>query len=922
MIRRLLPLLAILLIAPLARAADGPSYAVRAGRVMPASPDHPAVIENCVIVVRDGRIEAIGADVEPPPDLPLLDLPDMTIAPGLVAGSSGMAGQHAGDASVSGAYAAADAFDRYGDYREVLASGVTTIHLNPGWHRLVSGRGAVVRLGGHHDRRLLVDDADLTVNLGPRTFNPPDLEELLVPAAGDDPIPPQVPQRPTSRMGQYLALKEALSKALDDDRDFDPHLDGLAQAWTNGAPLRVQAQRAVDVAGALAFLDSQDRDGYLVGGIEAAAVADDLRRYDAPLVYTIDAPLRTTQWNIGDAADPLMGDLRDLAALEDVRIAIALTSNLPLEDLRLAGATAMRAGMSEARVLEALTRVPAEILGVDDRVGSLRPGRDADFLVMTGGPLETTSHVDRVFVEGRLVYRRPAAAAHRPTVLRAGTIWRGPNEWLSDGEVLIENGRIAAVGRRVPHPPGARVIDAGSQAFVTPGLIDAHGHLGLAGDRSPLPSNLTLARLVGAPGDQERRVVSAGVTTVLAAPYRFDNSGSQFAAIKTHGAGRDDRVVRPTAAVAFDVAGLDPESIDNRLNGPIGKGQKYLEKWQEYEKKLEEWKKKKAAGELEDVKPKTEESVEEETIEDPITGTWAVRVFGGPLPQEFEGSIALRLTGTRVEGRVVDPVPPMEVRIVGTFDGTTLSGTIDVETGGMGTPTFEATLSRADFLTGTVGVERFSANFEARRTDKSGVEFKVTRSRRRTTGKDGRPLPPPVDESLEPLKSLLLKEIPAVVNVSTTQEIDRVLDTLVDKHDLPVILLNAAGARYQADRLKEKNVAVIVPRTITRREADGGWYHQADDLSRAGLAVALQSDAEDGARLLPRLALHAVERGMSPEEALAALTIDAAKMYRLDDRLGAIEPGRDADLVIFSGHPFDTSSAVLRVIVNGEEVRP
>ncbi|RMF75021.1 MAG: hypothetical protein D6744_13940 [Planctomycetota bacterium] len=69
------------------------------------------------------------------------------------------------------------------------------------------------------------------------------------------------------------------------------------------------------------------------------------------------------------------------------------------------------------------------------------------------------------------------------------------------------------------------------------------------------------------------------------------------------------------------------------------------------------------------------------------------------------------------------------------------------------------------------------------------------------------------------------------------------------------------------------------------------------------------------------MAMYAAQRGMGGDGALRALTCDAAKMYRIDDRVGRLAPGRDGDLLIFSGHPFDAGSRLLRVIVGGREVR-
>ena len=192
--------------------------------------------------------------------------------------------------------------------------------------------------------------------------------------------------------------------------------------------------------------------------------------------------------------------------------------------------------------------------------------------------------------------------------------------------------------------------------------------------------------------------------------------------------------------------------------------------------------------------------------------------------------------------------------------------------------------------------------------------------RRRATGEDGRPKPPPIDEALEPWRPVLAKQIPLVVGASTAIEIDRVVSTVVDKHKLRLVLVGAEFADVHAERLASADVGVLLPGTFIRRRGNDD-LHLASVLSRAGVDVAFQSEAEDGARNLGLVAVYAVEQGMSPEAALEALTAAPARMYGLDDRIGAIRPGLDGDLVIFDGHPLDAAARVLRVLIHGEEVR-
>ncbi|NOG55602.1 MAG: amidohydrolase family protein [Planctomycetes bacterium] len=919
------------------------SFVVCAGRVITSSWRGEWDIADGIIVVRDGRIEAVGSadDVDVPLGLPVYHYPDATVMPGMVAACSNVVGQRSGDESIGAGYSALDAFNVYGDYRGILAGGVTTVHIDPGWYRLVSGQGAVVKLGGEPGSRVLQSPSDMTFNLGPRAYLPPDIVEEVYPSSGAEPIEPGVPQRPDSRIGQYLALREALDSSVIGTGEFNVHLRDLSAWWQAGGTARVQVNDAADIAGAIQFFSSNlmgspvsrsrsNSNGvkpYLVGCREIGDVLDLVSDANMGFVYTLPSPLGQPGGNLGNNPEARDADITVLSGLfeaaDEGRVSLSTGSGASPSGLRLAAATALRAGLTERQIVNAITSVPARQLGLGGRVGTIAPGADADFVVLSGAPLSIETHVLKTFVNGVEAYSIDQDDEWgEALVVRAGTIWLGPNNWLHDGAVLIEDGKIVSVGQRVPTPPNARVIDAGPDAFVTPGLIDAYGHLGLAGDQSAIPPNLPLERLVGYPDVSAGRVARSGVTTVLTGPYRFDNNGSRIAAIKTWGGSREARVVNGTAAIAFDVRGGNPRSLANRIKQRLEAGKKYVEKWKKYEEELKEWEKKKAEGKLEgDAKPKTEEIVEETAKEDPITGRWSMRIFGGPMPNEEEGEIALKLTGSSIEGRVTEPYVPIEHKIIGTLDGTHITGTIEVDTGGMGTPTWEAELQGEDFMSGTAGIEGLATvNFEATRTSKEAVEFKVSKRKRRTTGKDGRPLPPKVDESLEPIRALLNKQIPALVAVSSADEIDALLK-LISEYELGVVLLGAEGARDRTDLLKEKQVGVVLPTRVLRQD-DWEWYHQGDDLSRRGIPVAFQSNAEDGARTLPEMALYAVSRGMSPESALAAFSVDAARMFKLDDRIGSIAPGREGDLVIFSGYPFEAQTVVERVIVGGKEIQP
>lgn len=892
--------------------ADESSLAVRARRIHTAAADGPAVFEPGVLIIRDGVIAAVGSDLSIPDDLPLLDLPDSVLIPGLVA-ASGFGAPHRGEESTGAAYRAVDAVDLYADATAWLGAGITTVHVGPGEHRLIAGRGAVVRLFGPPEQRLLLEEADLSVALGPGAWRPPDRVEFLVPPASDLAIQPPVPQRPGSRATQVVTLKGAIERSLAGPGPDRVHDGALASAWRAGSPLRIRADEPADVHAAVAFLLASSRSGYVIGNSRVVRAADRLAEGGIPLVHPLEVHLNGAAPDLGTDTSVVDPDLRALAGLAHLTLAFAPPVDQP-QRFRLAAAVAARSGLSAERILAAITRVPAEILGVGDRVGAIRAGMDADFVVLTDDPLQAVAHVQRTYVRGRLAWRAPV---HDTLVVRAGTIWRGPGSVLHGGGVLIENGRIVEVGHRVAQPPGARVIDAGAGAFLAPGFIDARGHLGLRGDRRQVGPGLSLARLIGLGDRPEQRLAMAGVTTVHVTAYEPAAGGSQTAIVATGSAGRSARLVRAPGAVHFDLRSGDPLDAAAPLRTRLAEAKRYLDLWTKYENDLAEWTKKQAEGasaaKPADAPEPAEPVVRQET--DPITGVWSGTMSGMPLPEPMSGRVSLRLTGASFEGRLIEPATDVEHRIVGTLEGDRISGRIEIETGGMGTPSFTGRLTGEDRMSGQIALMGISIAFEATRVEKTAAVRVLAPSRSRA--RDGRPQPPAVNDALEPLRAVLQGKAPLLVEVDGAVQIRQIVQTASDA-GARLVLMGAAQAHVVADLLKEKNVGVILP----PEAADAAGRARMESLGRLGIRAAFASGAEDGARNLRERLLAAVERGLSPERAMAAATMDAAALLGIEDRVGRIEPGLDADLVLYSDHPLEPASMVRRVLIKGEEVMP
>ena len=145
---------------------------------------------------------------------------------------------------------------------------------------------------------------------------------------------------------------------------------------------------------------------------------------------------------------------------------------------------------------------------------------------------------------------------------------------------------------------------------------------------------------------------------------------------------------------------------------------------------------------------------------------------------------------------------------------------------------------------------------------------------------------------------------------------DRVVELFLDGIDAPLVLA-------YADRIKQAGVPVIVHPSMRRAgvgETENLSFETAATLRKAGIPVALQSGFE-GYVPKTRVALFeagiAAANGLEFEEALATITIDAARIIGVEDRVGSLQPGRDGDVAVFDGDPFEYTTHCTAVVVNG-----
>jgi imidazolonepropionase-like amidohydrolase len=388
--------IAALLLAPLAHA----QLAVRGGIVYPVD---GAPIEDGVVLVRDGKIERVGpaSAVVIPDGYEVREA--AVVTPGLVDayGTVGLSGilnqpqdQDHLDTSepIQPELRAIDAYDPTEDLVAwVLSFGTTTVHVGPSPGAPVGGQTAIFKTNAATVADGLVAEAPMVAfAVGPdirRNFDSPGTRSKLIAGL----------REALMEAERYVEDMQAEDEAERPARDL--RKEALARVLSGEAAALFEAHRAHDILTALRLADEFGLRMILSGGSEAYLVTDELKAAGVPVI------LHPTMMRAGGEAQN--ASYETAALLRDAGIPVAIQSGyegyVPKTRVTLfeaAVAAAHGLGMEDA--LRAVTLDAAQILGVDDRVGSLTAGKDADLVLFDGDPFEYTSHVCTVVVDGEI----------------------------------------------------------------------------------------------------------------------------------------------------------------------------------------------------------------------------------------------------------------------------------------------------------------------------------------------------------------------------------------------------------------------------------------------------------------------------------------------------------------------------------------
>lgn len=355
------------------------AFLIKGAKIYTLSPQ--GVLEKASLLVEGGKIKQVIEGQELP-QIPTVDFTGKCLIPGLVDGHSYLSAYYGlleNTRSVTSdllAYAAFDASTK--EVAEALAAGITTVHLCPRNENLVGGTSSIFKVSKSLEGLLfLKKEGFLKISFAK------EMERIDRP--------------PTSLMGAEKMLNEWMEKAdKNEPREEVFKERGMAKLKRDEIRPLIAASNYEEINTALHWLSAWKKQGVIVGGEEAYRFVDELKKRD-----------------IGVLLSPLLFSFPDKAAENAAQLLrrglkIAFVSDMPEGEawmLRTSALLLYHQGISQEEALKTITLYPSEILGVESRVGSIEEGKDADFVVLSGEPLDLRSKILAVYSDGLPVYQ-------------------------------------------------------------------------------------------------------------------------------------------------------------------------------------------------------------------------------------------------------------------------------------------------------------------------------------------------------------------------------------------------------------------------------------------------------------------------------------------------------------------------------------
>lgn len=352
------------------------------------------------LLIKDGKIAEIAPHIEPTENMELIDAQGMRVFPGFIDAHShiGIAEEKIGgqlDESnentnpLTPCLRAIDAIDPMDSaFHNAIASGITGVMVGPGSSNPIGGQFAFLKTDGRRvDDMIVLAPAAIKLAFGENPMTNYGLNGNI----------------PSTRMGIASLIREEFFLArqyFDGNAQPSFGIECYRELFEGKIPLKAHVHRADDIFTAIRIAREFGLGLTLDHCTEGHLIAEDIAASGFPAIVGPSLAARTKE-EVG------LSDFKTAGILQKAGVTVALTTDHPvsrIQYLPLCAALAVKEGMDEWGALRAITIDAAKICRVDDRLGSLTVGKDADIVIWDGSPLEIASTVYRTIINGKIVW--------------------------------------------------------------------------------------------------------------------------------------------------------------------------------------------------------------------------------------------------------------------------------------------------------------------------------------------------------------------------------------------------------------------------------------------------------------------------------------------------------------------------------------
>lgn len=358
------------------------------------------VLEDQVLLVEDGKFTELGSQTKIPEDYTVIDANGKIVTPGLIDVHThlgvfeegiGQEGHDFNETSdpVTPEVRAIDGINPMDmGFEDARQAGVTTVQVMPGSANVIGGEMSVLKTTGN-----IVDQMVIKAESGMKA------------ATGENPkrVYGSKNKKPITRMGVASLLREKLMETQDyiknPGKKRNLGLEHLTKVLKKEVPLRIHAHRAEDILTVLRIKREFDINITIEHCTEGHQIADYIASHD---VRVSVGPTMSTRSKV----ELQNKGWETVKILLDAGVPCSITTDHPvigIDNLVTSAIHAVKAGITEQQALTTITLNAAKHLGVDDQVGSIEKGKDADFVIWSGNPFDLRHKVEHVYIDGKKI---------------------------------------------------------------------------------------------------------------------------------------------------------------------------------------------------------------------------------------------------------------------------------------------------------------------------------------------------------------------------------------------------------------------------------------------------------------------------------------------------------------------------------------